>query len=103
MKQSLEISALTIFPWAVHLLQTLAQDFVANQAFDYNAILRQKDKEIKQKGKNKSNEEGDQFGAWRTTPLQCIGSGEACYIGDTCCGGGQCPACNIGPCRCNES
>ncbi|KAL7514361.1 hypothetical protein ACHAXN_011577 [Cyclotella atomus] len=32
-------------------LLTLAQDFVANQAFDYNAILRQKDKEIKQKGK----------------------------------------------------
>lgn len=99
--------------------KTLAEDFVDKlQPFDFNAIIRQEDLELRQeeleqiidkleseeqnRGKKKKGDESkknkDGHGAWRTT--QCIASGEECYIGDSCCNGGKCPACNIGPCTC---
>lgn len=99
--------------------QTLAEDFVDKlQPFDFNALIRQEEIELRQeeleqiidkleseeqeRGKkkkdDKSKENTDVHGAWRTT--QCIASGEECYIGDSCCNGGKCPACNIGPCTC---
>lgn len=84
-------------------LQTLAEDFVASQpkAFDYNAIIRQEEIESKQKNKDKKKgQKGVQFGAWRNAPGECVASGEFCYVGDTCCGGGECGPCNKAPCTC---